>query len=239
MVVPMTTAKANRIWLKDVKKKSLITSREKNIWMKGDDRITHIKYYNPKDKSVHGVTINWFDENFRLIRKIDAAKGFYHDGDWIVHEVLDQKRHPTAAVFDIRFHDQLPVALDFVPEDLKRIVKKPAEMSFKELLAYVRKVEAEGYDATVYRVDLFAKPAYAFVCVIMCIVGMGIAVRQQRRQGIFFNITYGIVAAFFYWIFYSFCLSLGYGEMLPPIIAAWTANLVFLCLGALILVGAE
>jgi lipopolysaccharide export system permease protein len=112
-------------------------------------------------------------------------------------------------------------------------------MSFKELLAYIRKVEAEGYDATVYRVDLYAKPAYAFVCLIMCIIGMGLAVRQQRQQSIFFSLSFGIIAAFFYWIFYSFCLSLGYGEMLPPIIAAWTANLVFLCIGFLVLVNAE
>jgi lipopolysaccharide export system permease protein len=131
------------------------------------------------------------------------------------------------------------VALDFVPEDLKRIIKKPAEMSFKELLAFIRKVEAEGYDATAYRVDLHAKPAYAVICMVMCIIGMGLALRQQRQQSIFFSISYGIAAAFFYWIFYSFCLSLGYGEMLPPVIAAWTANLVFLCMGFLILVNAE
>jgi lipopolysaccharide export system permease protein len=241
IVVPITTVKANRIWLKDVKKKSLVTSLEKNIWIKSDDRITHIKYYNPKNKTVHGVTINFFDRDFRLIRKIDASKGFYKDEKWIVHEVMEQKRNETTSVFDISFHDRLPVVLDFVPEDLKRIIKKPTEMSFKELLTYIRKVETEGYDATVYRVDLYAKPAYAFICVIMCIIGMGLAVRQQRQrqQGIFFNISYGIIAAFFYWIFYSFCLSLGYGEMLPPIIAAWTANLVFLCMGLLILVNAE
>ncbi|MBW1841901.1 MAG: LptF/LptG family permease, partial [Deltaproteobacteria bacterium] len=44
---------------------------------------------------------------------------------------------------------------------------------------------------------------------------------------------------FLYWIFYSFCLSLGKGEMLPPVIAAWTANLVFFCVGILTLMHAE
>jgi lipopolysaccharide export system permease protein len=216
-----------------------MTSREKNIWIKGDDRITHIKYYNPKNRAVFGVTINFFDENFSLVRKIDAAKGFYRDEKWVVREVMDQKRNEKTGTFDISFHQRLPIALDFVPEDLKRIIKKPVEMSFRELLAYIRKVEAEGYDATVYRVDLYAKPAYALVCLIMCMIGMGLAVRQQRQQSIFFSLSFGIIAAFFYWIFYSFCLSLGYGEMLPPIIAAWTANLVFLCIGFLILVNAE
>ena len=52
-------------------------------------------------------------------------------------------------------------------------------------------------------------------------------------------IALGIGTAFLYWIFYSFCLSLGYGEMLPPAIAAWTANLVFLCFSLITLQYAE
>jgi lipopolysaccharide export system permease protein len=239
IVVPITMTKANRMWIKEVKKRSLVTSKEKNIWIKGNQKITHIKYYTPTNKTVFGITINFFDENFKLIRKIDAGKGFYRENQWVVTEAMEQKLNPSTGVFDISFHPQLITDLDFVPEDLNRVVKKPAEMSFKELLAYIRKVEAEGYDATTYWVDLYAKPAYAFVCVIMCIVGMGLALRQGRQQSIFFSISYGIMAAFFYWIFFSFCISLGYGEMLPPFIAAWTANFVFLCLGFLILVNTE
>jgi lipopolysaccharide export system permease protein len=239
IVVPITMTKANRMWVKEVKRRSLVTSREKNIWIKGDQKITHIKYYNPKNRAAFGITINFFDDDFNLIRKIDAEKGFYQGDQWVVYETMEQKLNASTGEFDISFHHKMTAALDFVPDDLNRVVKKPAEMSFKELLAYTRKVEAEGYDATAYRVDLYAKPAYAFVCVIMCIVGMGIAVRPRRQQGIFFSISYGLVAAFCYWIFYSFCLSLGYGEMLPPIIAAWTANFVFLLIGLFILVNAE
>ena len=73
----------------------------------------------------------------------------------------------------------------------------------------------------------------------MCMIGTGLAARGTVKEGMPVVIAYGIGTAFIYWIFYSFCLSLGYGEMLPPAIAAWTANLAFFSFGALTLLNAE
>jgi len=238
IIVPITTGMANRIWLQEVKKRSEVTSKEKNIWIKGNRKITHIKYYNPASKTIFGITINFFDEKFRLIRKIDAEKGIFNQGKWEMHELVEQV-FEEGNVKDIIFRDELMENLDFLPEDLKRVIKKPEEMSFKELLTYIRKVEEEGYDAAIYWVDLYAKPALPFVCVILFILGTGIAIRGNRKESIFVSIAYGIGIAFFYWIFHSFCLSIGYGEMLHPFIAAWTANFVFLCFGIFTLVNAE
>jgi lipopolysaccharide export system permease protein len=121
-----------------------------------------------------------------------------------------------------------------LPEDIKRVVKKSEEMGFLELLAYIKNIENEGYDAYVYKVDLYAKLAFPFVSFIMCLVGAGIASRSKLKESLSVSIFYGICMAFFYWIFYSFCLSLGYGEMLPPFMAAWAANVVFFCLAILV-----
>jgi lipopolysaccharide export system permease protein len=239
IVVPITTRKANNIWLKEVKKKSAITSREKNIWIKGNRKIIHIKYYNPASKTIFGITLYYFDEDFRLTRRVDAQRGVFKQGKWVIIDFVEQNLEKKNDEYIITFRDKMSEQLDFLPEDLKRVIKKPEEMSFKELLTYIKKVEEEGYDATIYKVDLYAKPALSFVCVIMCLLGISIAVREERKKGIFLCITYGIVIAFFYWISYSFCLSLGYGEMLPPVIAAWSANFVFLCFGLFTLLNVE
>ena len=239
IVVPEATVKANSIWSEEVKKKSLMSSREKNVWIKGNRRITHITYYNPVKKIIYGVSVSFFDEHFRLIRKIDAEKGIYMGSEWQLHQLIEQTRDETSEDFMVAYVEEMKEHLDFIPEDLAKVVRKPEEMSYKELLAYINKVEDEGYDATIHRVNLHAKPAFAFVCIIMCLIGMGLSVRKGIGKGIFFSITYGIALAFFYWIAHSFCLSLGYGEMLPPIVAAWTANFIFLIMGFLILAYAE
>jgi lipopolysaccharide export system permease protein len=239
IVVPITTAKANRIWLEEVKGKSLVKSKESNIWIKGHRKITHITYFNPGTRTAHGIAINFFDDEFHMIRKVDAERGIFDAGKWRFYNLVEQQYNTSANTYDISFHEEMAEHLDFIPEDLKQVVKTPSEMSFKELLDYIRKIEREGYDATAHRVDLYAKPAFAFVCIIMSLIGSGIALRQGRRQSIFFNIAAGITSAFFYWIFYSFSLSLGSGGMLPPLIAVWTANILFLCLGFFVVMNIE
>ncbi|MDM8538993.1 LptF/LptG family permease, partial [Desulfobacterales bacterium HSG17] len=99
--------------------------------------------------------------------------------------------------------------------------------------------ESEGYDATLYKVDLHAKAAFPFICIILSIVGISIASRRIIKDGLPAGIAYGIGIAFLYWIFYSFCISLGYGGMLPPVAAAWVANLVFSCFAVYLLLNAE
>ena len=36
---------------------------------------------------------------------------------------------------------------------------------------------------------------------------------------------------FIYWVLFSFFLSLGYGEFIPPFISAWAANILFFLSG--------
>ena len=84
-------------------------------------------------------------------------------------------------------------------KDLKKVVKRSEAMSFRELYRYVQKVETEGYDATAYRVDLHAKLAFPVVCVIMSMVGIGIAARGRLTKGLPASIALGIGTALSQW----------------------------------------
>jgi lipopolysaccharide export system permease protein len=238
-IVPITMAKFNEIWLKEVRKESTMITKEKNIWIKGDRRITNIKFFNPKSKVIYGVTDYTFDKDFKLVRRIDAEDGVFEKGKWLLHGLMEQDLDAKSGKYDITFQKNKVENLNFMPEDLNRVAKESDEMTFGELLSYIHKIEREGYDATIYKVDLDAKIAFPFICIIMCMVGTGLSTRGKMKEGMPVVISYGIATAFIYWIFYSFCLSLGYGEMLPPAVAAWTANVAFFCFGALTLLNAD
>ena len=220
--------------MKRLKKKSAVTSKDKNIWIKDNRLICHITYYNTQNSTILGVALNFFDNDFRLTRRVDAKKGVFKNGKWIFYEIMEQKLDKESNHYRVTFLEEREEPFDFLPEDIKRVVKKSEEMGFLELLVYIKNIENEGYDASVYKVDLYAKLAFPFVSFIMCLVGAGISSRSKLKESLSVSIFYGICMAFFYWIFYSFCLSLGYGEMLPPFMAAWAANVVFFCLGILI-----
>jgi lipopolysaccharide export system permease protein len=239
LVVPLTMERANRIRRLGVDQKMLVTAQGTNIWLKGPGTINYIAYYNPKDHSIKGVRLNFFDERFNLARRVDARQGYFEAGQWVLSGIMEQVRDRNTGTYQVHLHEELRESLDLAPADLQRVAKKSEEMGFFELKQFVRKVEAEGYDATVYRVDLYAKVAFPAICLIMSLLGTGLAARGKLTEGLPLSITYGLGLAFTYWVFYSFCLSLGYSGMLPPLLAAWTANFMFLCIGLMALLHAE
>lgn len=238
-VVPLAVEKADKIWREEVRHESAVISKEKDIWLKDHRMIINIRYYHPAEKAVFGISLNYFDENFRLIRKTDARKGIFRNGKWVLSDVIEQISDPKTGQYFVNIRDEISESLNIQPEDLQMIVKQSKQMSFTELSDYIRKVESEGYDAASYRTDLHAKIAFPFICLILSVLGTGLAAKTRFRDGLSANIAYGIGLVFVYWIVYSFCLSLGYGDMLPPIIAAYSANVIFLCLGIILLIKAS
>jgi lipopolysaccharide export system permease protein len=231
-------ARANRIQRVEIRKEASLASADKNIWIKAERRILYIRYYEPSKAAIYGVAVNFFDSDFQLVRRLDAKKGVFRNGRWDFSDVLEQRRNEATGGYDVRRLASVSVAIGVAPEDLRKVVKKSDEMSFRELREYIRRIEKEGYDATAYRVDLDAKIAFPFVCLIMGAVGVGIAANRKTGSSLPGALAIGIGAAFLYWILHSFCISLGRGEVLPPVVAAWTANFVFSCLGAILVQGA-
>jgi len=236
-IVPATVAKANRIWLEEVKGEKAVITREKNIWLKGNRTISHIKYFNHVNNTVNGVTLYAFDDQFRLLRRVDAASGRYHNDQWTFHNLIVQERRSDG--FQVDHYERRIEPFEFKPADLQGVVKQSEEMNFLELLEFIREVEAEGYDATKFRVDLHAKLAFPFVCIILAIPASGFAIQHRRREGMSVSIAYGMGITFVYYFLHNFSLSLGYGGMLPPSIAAWIANILFLGYGVVVLLGVD
>lgn len=238
-VVPLTMQQSNAIKYEEIRKTSNVAVKKKNIWIKGQRKITHIKYFDPASQALFGFTRYFFDPQFRLIRRIDAQKAEYRNNEWIFYDCMNQDLNVVDNTYAISLYDTLSEDLEMEPSDFLQIVPKSEEMNFRQLLDYVHKVEDEGYAATTYRVDLYAKSAYPFVCIIMALVGIGLTARKRLNKGLAVSISYGIGIGFLYWVFQSFCVSLGYGSVLPPAAAAWMANFVFLCGGLLLVIHAE
>jgi lipopolysaccharide export system permease protein len=227
-IVPLTVGKANEIWLQEVRKQNVAQTRENNIWLKGNRRINHIAVYHPEGRALFGLTVYEFDDSFRIVQRLDAKKGLFENNRWLLEDVMLQ--HWAAdGNFEVVWHDQMPQTLDFSPDDLRQVVKRSEEMGYQELREYIEKVEAEGYDAAIYRVDLHAKAAFPVVCLVVCLIGSGLALKRGFKEHLSAAVICGIATAFLYWVLHSFSLSLGYAQMLPPLAAAWLANFVFLC----------
>lgn len=248
-VVPITAARASHIENYEQDSSSRAVSvRKKNIWIRRNGRIVHIQHYHPAEEMLNGITIYDFDSEFNLTSRFDAEAAAYEQGDWVLFDCVEQiygspkesRRAKSSENIVRRHHDELrTTGLELKPDDFRKLTRDSGETSFTELWQYVERAQAEGYDATKYRVDLYAKTAFPMVCLIMSLMGSGLALRGKTRDGMAVSFAYGIVTAFVYWSAYSFCLSLGYGEVLPAWLAAWTANILFGLAAAFLLLSLE
>lgn len=239
VVVPFSITRSNQLAAGKQGNNQIVESREKNVWIRHQHEIIHVKYVNPSDQKLFGITIYSFGDGFKLIQRVDAGWGEYQNGKWMLHNCLVQSAKKGEADYTNVFHDRKLVSIGLVPSDFKRVVVDSEEMSFTGLWKYVHTLESEGYDATRYRVDLYSKIAFPLVCLIMCLFGSGIALRGKTKDGMAGSFAWGIITAALYWLVYSFCLSLGYGGVLPAWIAAWVANIIFCCAGGLVLMGID
>ena len=238
-LVPVALNKATYIRMVEIKKRNIQTTHGNNIWLRHGREIIYIKHYTIATKTLSGVSITRFaDNSFVPVRRVDAASGVYTGRGWSLKDAIVQEPVESGG----QRSQYVSAAIDMVgvmPEDLGSVVKQARELSFFDLWEYIRKMEKEGYDVTRYRVDFHAKMAFPLLCLMMVMIGSGIALTRERHEGIPVSVGIGICAAFLFWVFYSLCLSLGYGEMLPPFVAAWAADVVFLCGGGLLLQDVE
>jgi lipopolysaccharide export system permease protein len=112
-------------------------------------------------------------------------------------------------------------------------------MTFLELRAYVAKLQAGGHQVGKYLVQLYSKLSFPLVDVIMALVAIPFALASPRSGGRAVGIGVAIVIAVGYWVVHSIALALAQADLLPPALAAWTANIVFAGIGAALFLSAR
>jgi len=237
-VVPKTITKAYETQ-RMLRNKTVATTRTSNIWLKNDRNIIHIGKYDEIEKTLSDVTVYAFGKDFSLERRVDAQAARYDKGGWILMKVLEMRLDKKTGEYRNVFHPEKKEAIKIEPKDLKRVLKYSEEMNIVELYRYVKMVEAEGYESSRYKVDMYSKTAVPVTCLLMALMGTGIVFARQKRDAIPSNVALGTLAAFLFWFFNSFCVSLGYAGLLPASVAAWIANVLFMCASGIVLIKTE
>ncbi|MDR1989038.1 MAG: LptF/LptG family permease, partial [Acidobacteriaceae bacterium] len=99
-------------------------------------------------------------------------------------------------------------------------------MTYQQLNDYISRLGSSGANVIPQMVALQRKIAFPFVTVIMTMLAVPFAVSTGRR-GAMYGVGIGIVLAIVYWVMMSLSGALGAGGVLPPLLAAWTPNILF------------
>lgn len=233
-ITPKANDRADMIKFIEVQKREAHgTFKQNQIWYRGTNAIYNFKYFDPDNAVLKGISINNFDKNFCLTKRIDAEWAEWKNGGWIFYNLLITRYVKDGFPVLERLSSQ-KIDLSEKPDDFKIVQKDADKMGYMELKDYIHKIQSEGYDVSRYLVDMHGKIAFSFVSLILVIIGISFSLKSERSGGMAMSISIGILTGFSYWIVHAFFLSLGHSGSLPPFLSAWFANIAF-SLAALIL----
>jgi len=237
-IVPYTSSQSNEIWRIDVKKEDSGRFHGRNhIWYKGNNCIYSIKHFDHQKKMMVAPTFYFFDDQFKITKRIDGRLGIWKDDVWQIENGIVQKREKDGG-YNLHKFEHLALKLAESPEDFVRETTEPEEMGYTQLKRFAERLRLEGYDATRYFVELNIKIAFPFIVFIMALMGIPIAL-WKRGMGTPLAVSIGISMCFLYLLILGLSRTLGFAGILPPFFSAWLANSIFLFLGIYLMIHAN
>jgi lipopolysaccharide export system permease protein len=207
-----------------------LQSRER-LWLRtADSRFYRVELLNPGSSDMYGVTVLEVDhETFRLQSRLDARRAHWTPEGWELTDGAFREFGPLGEVQTIPF---VMTAIDLREDmdDFTKIHKAIAAMSYFELRDYVARLEATGYQVKKYTVELYSKLSFPWVNLIMVLVAIPFSL-QSPRGGRLFGVALAIAIMAGYLVIHYVALAFARADLLPPLLAAWTANIIFLGLG--------
>ena len=229
----MPQAVQNAQYLLDVqvrKEESVNPLKNYKIWYHGDNQIFNIQLIDSKENVMKGFTLYQFDDSFRCVRRIDAKKVKWDNARWILidGEVRDFDEDGSIRVTPFK---EKEFQFKETWESFQKVKVDAEKMGYSDLAAYVEKIRSAGYDSTRYVVAMHAKLSYAFMSLVMVLIGIPFALKSSRSGGIAVNIVISVVIAFAYGVTFYIFISFGKSGVLPPLLAAWAPTLLFCMTG--------
>jgi LPS export ABC transporter permease LptG/LPS export ABC transporter permease LptF len=168
--------------------------------------------------------------SFELASHTWAASATYSEGGWLAKRGWVQKfsanNRSTQQAFTTR-------RLDLDPPDRFPALQNQDTglMTFGELRHHINERATRGQAVVEPRLNLQQRIAFPMVAVVMTILGVPFGATTGRR-GSLYGIGLALILGVGYWLLNTFFLAVGEAALMPAVLAAWAANLLFLALAA-------
>lgn len=190
-------------------------------WLRDGQRLFRLQ---PLGQDVFQVVILETDARGGWVRRVEAARGSYIDGQWILFDVYISA--PTEDDVMVRHMPSLHVPTTASPDTAAP--PSPRHMNLVELWSYTQDLRAAGLSAASYELALHRKLTAPVASIIMVVLALalclGIDTRKTGRAG---GLALALVLGVAFYVVSNATSLLAGGERLPPLFAAWWPNLVF------------
>ena len=169
-------------------------------------------------------------------QQIRAERVFWEPerGLWLMEDGIWSTFYPREGMaVEVQRVSQGTLPLQESPEELLAAFRDPATLSAVGLREVMRRAASRGMPTAQLEVDFqnkFSMPALPLVIVWLAVPFAA----RFRRGGVSFGFGASIGLGLVYLLLFSAFRNLGYVGQLPPVVASWGANLVFLFAGVVL-----
>jgi LPS export ABC transporter permease LptG/LPS export ABC transporter permease LptF len=208
-------------------------------WLLGQGRfIYNYLNFDPKTASLQRLQVFDFDDKHQLVARLLAANAQFTPQGWAVSDGWARTFEGLNERSFRSFTTPVAVDLEERPDYFEAEVRKPREMGFTELRAYVREVKESGQALPALEVALQDRVAFPFASLVMSLVALPFAFRLERK-GALYGLGLAIVLGIFFLAVFAFFRTLGQVGTFPAVIAAWSPNVLFALLSGYLFLGVK
>ncbi len=234
--VPQANAKAKEIWDANMMLESDRAKKKKeikNLTFYGlKNRLYFIDSFNPKDNTLNGITIIEYGEDQNIKQKIVALKGTWTGLAWKFYQcqITNYKDADTASPLKIVIYEEKLMDIKETPKDFMKQRIDVASMNIKELQQYIERFANSGAAKAInnLKVDVHQKIAFPFGNFIIVLVGLPFALMvKSRKRSTLTSLGIAIAIGFLFYVANAVALAFGKSGLLPPVLSAWIAPMLF------------
>ncbi len=227
LVVPQSYERMDYIERVLIKKQGVnAVFKRNNIWFRSETMIVQALLFEAQEKRLKGVIVWTVDRSMNPLGRIDAESAEFRNGSWTLKNAVVKEFSPGGG-FAMRKVPSMDIALNLKVNDLKILDNSADNLSYRKLKEYADNLRRGGYNSFRYLTMMHSKLSAPFAAFVMVILGIPFALRNSRSGGVALGIGASIAIGFAYFVVNAVLLSYGRSGVLPPIVAAWGANMLF------------
>jgi len=220
---------------KQRKGKPAQTYTQPQRWIFGENnKIYNYDLFDPSQNLFGGLTVLEIDpRDFQLRRRIFATRARWSESQkvWVLEGgwVRDFSGGTIVKYEKLPPVTSLPELIE-PPSYFNREVRQAFQLSWRELSVYIEGLHRAGFDVSNLTVQWHRKLAFPIIAPVIMLLAIPFAFLVGTR-GALGGVALGVAIGIVYWSLAELLQAMGGVGQLPPLVAAWSPDIIFFFLG--------
>jgi len=209
-------------------KRTVATQTEQRLWFLGKGRyiINFLSYDQQKQQLSQVQVFEFHSTDFRLTRRVYANRATWDGSGWVFDKGWMRSFNENGLTVDTPIVTPVKLFYAEKPEEFATETQSPDQMTFAQLRRYIENVKRSGYAAEELSVKLYEKTSWPFLSLVMALIALPFAFRVGKR-GALYGVGIALALGILYWMVFASFTKFGEVGNLPPVLSAWSANILF------------